>query len=474
MRFLAFGRCASSIGVAAAILSGCGGSQAGAPPAVAQQNDATTGHSNRGSSKTHQGSETNAFTVSGRTILLNGQPFYIKGVDYGNTQIDAYADPNPLDNANEAVWGPDLDAMRAAGVNSVKVYNVSLASFKPYEDIIGGYNKLRPYEKGEIDKFLKKAWNGGDHPIYVVLSIFFGGVNVLQPRYLNALKAVYELTAEQYSADPAVMGFSLGSEINSEEFIGQPAWWKGLNEISGGIKKGYKTADAEKIITTTMVDDGLRTVVAGEKNDFKIDAWGIDAYRGRTFGNIWNEIKRDTQKPEIMAEYGASSGWYPPSSATYDDAAGHCPKDTYPPGSFPPPNPAPFWGLPGPRPWELVRELPPTGNPRAPFLVGYVKGNATELFDNSTSKGGVGSGGYYFEWNDEWWKSGWPFSHIGGFDGNIIAPNTQFPGCYDDQAWFGLNADRKNGSGDPFPKRAPDTRAPRPTLQALKNVWAQE
>ena len=469
MKSLPLGRYAMGICAAVLTLTGCGGSQVGTP-ATTPQGAAAAGHLGRGS-RAH-GNATSSFTVNGRTILLNGEPFYIKGVDYGNNQIDAYADPNPLDNANERVWGPDLDDMRAAGVNAVKVYNVSLRSFDPYQDVIGAVNKLRPYETGKIDNFLQKAWNGGDHPIYVVLSIFFGGVNVLQPKYLSAMEAVYDLTSTEYGGYPAVMGFSLGSEINSEQYIGQPVWWKGLNKISDSIKKGYRANEAQKIITTTMVDDGLRTVVAGESNDFKIDAWGLDSYRGRTFGNIWNEIKRDTTKPAIMAEYGASAGYYPPSSATYDENVGACPKDTYPAGSFPPK--PPLYGLPGPRPWELVKELGSSGNPRMAFLVDYVKGNANELFTNSTAKGGVGSGGFYFEWNDEWWKSGWPFKHIGGFDGNVIAPNTQFPGCYDDQAWFGLYEDKKNGTGDPFPVRLPDSRVARPTLKAIKAVWEQE
>jgi hypothetical protein len=41
------------------------------------------------------------------------------------------------------VWGRGLDAMRAAGVNAVKVYNVTLDSFKPYEPIVGAFNKRR-------------------------------------------------------------------------------------------------------------------------------------------------------------------------------------------------------------------------------------------------------------------------------------------------------------------------------------------
>jgi hypothetical protein len=450
--------------VAIGMLAGCGGSQSASGLPSTMQSDSSSKH--KVGIHRRSGSAT-AFTVSGRKILLNGAPFFIKGVDYGNTQIDAYADPNPLDDANEPVWSPDLDAMRAAGANAVKVYNVNLDSFKPYLVILGDSHRLRPYESGKIGKFLKKAWNGGDRPIYVVLSIFFGGVDVNQPKFRDALKAVYGLMTTEYAADPAVMGVGIGSEINSESLIGQPLWWKNLNEISDSINKAFKDVGAEKITTTTMVDDGLKTVRAGELAKFKVDAWGLDVYRGRTMGRIFDEIAAATSRPEIMAEYGASGAYYPPSSARYDSGSGRC--DGYPPGT----KDKPYYGLPPPKPWDLATELPNTGNPRMDFLVSYVRSNATEIFDNRASNGGVTSGGFYFEWNDEWWKSGWPFNHIGGFEGNVIIANADFPGCYDDQAWFGLNSDKRNGTGGAFPKRDPDTRVPRPTLDTIKSVWAK-
>jgi hypothetical protein len=212
-----FNRSLIGVGLSLAVLTGCGGQQGQAGvPSVAQP----AGGAANPSVRKHD-AETTAWTVKGRNIELDGQPFFIKGVDYGNTQIDAYADSNPLDNKNEAIWKPDLDAMRAAGVNSVKVYNVTLDSFKPYVEIIGAYNKLKPYQSGKIDKFLKAAWNNGNHPIYVVLSVFFGGDNVMQPKYLDALENVYKLMATEYGNDPAVMGVSIGSEINSDKYINQ-------------------------------------------------------------------------------------------------------------------------------------------------------------------------------------------------------------------------------------------------------------
>ena len=130
---------------------------------------------------------------------------------------------------------------------------------------------------------------------------------MLEPKYQNALVAVYALMAKEYGNDPAVMGVSIGSEINSEEYINQPQWWNKLSEISESVDKTYKEIGAKKITTTTMVDDGLTTVRAGELAKFKIDTWGLDVYRGRTMGQVFSQIASATQKPEIMAEYGASA-----------------------------------------------------------------------------------------------------------------------------------------------------------------------
>jgi hypothetical protein len=452
------------VGLAAAMLTGCSGSQS--QPAVPQAGPAAKAvHAAR-----PHAAETTAFTVSGRNIELDGSPFFIKGVDYGNAQIDADADPNPLDNANEPIWGPDLDAMRAAGVNAVKVYNVTLTSFKPWESIFGTRNTLHPYETGKINKFLNRAWNGGNHPIYVVLSVYFGGADVNRPKYLDALNNVYELMTTEYSSFPAVMGVSIGSEINSEEFINQKAWWTRLNEIVKSTNDGFAAADAQKITTTTMVDDGLKTVRAGELAGFKADTWGVDVYRGRSMKNIFPQISNSTTKPEIMAEYGASAAYYPASSARYNDSDGQC--SNYPDGT----GTKPYYGLPPPRPWEGATELRNSGNPQMPDLVYLVKNNATEIYDHRATTGtGVTSGGFYFEWNDEWWKAGWSHSHIGGFEGNIIVNNGNFPGCYDDQAWFGLYQEKRASSGNkPFPDRNPDVRTARPTLAALQAVYEQE
>jgi hypothetical protein len=99
-------------------------------------------------------------------------------------------------------------------------------------------------------------------------------------------------------------------------------------------------------------------------------------------------------------------------------------------------------------------------------LVDYVTNSATLLYKGYKADGVV-SGGTYLEWTDEWWKAdvdNWDFrsTHVG--DLNFT---NYFPGCARDEAWYGLNAISK-GRG------AVDKLTPRPTLDALKEVWSAE
>jgi len=374
-----------------------------------------------------------------------GVKFFVKGLVYspspiGKTVGDAPLLDDPLRDGNEAIWSRDLPLIRKAGANAIHVYNV----VPP------------PYDKdtGPIKKFLEAAWNGGDHPVYVIMSVYFTGEKLLNQGAVTALAQQYHDLDAKYAKYPAVMGVAIGNEIGAENFIQNPTWWKNFNIIANSARKGFADGgDPAKIVTTSEADGNIGAVKYGEQNKAAVDVWGINIYRGRTFTNLFDQIRQYTKKPVLLTEYGASAAHHPGWSNTYswDNAPGGV-------GQCTPHNAS------GGTSKSDIAELPAAGNPNMAGLIDLVQNNAQWLYRGWKDQNGVVSGGFYFEWTDEWWKAngGNPSMHYGN-----VAFNGHYPGCSEDQGWYGLNALTK-GPNDV------DTLNPRPTLQRLVDTWANE
>ncbi len=332
------------------------------------------------------------------------QLMYMKGVDYGPTPICSTTLDNPLGNKNRAIWQRDLPTFRAFNINAVKVYNAN-----PNADPIGD--------------FLNAAYNNGKQPVYVILSIFFPPDAMLNQGAVDDLSNQYRKLAQVNGGYPAVIGISIGSEVNAENFIDNPTFWKGMSALSRAAKDGFRLAgQPDKFTTTTMVDDGMKTVIAGEQNKFPVDVWGINAYRGSDFGKLWSQYEAASKKPFLVSEYGTPVGYHPNG------------------------NP------------DKAIEFPPG---RVNQVTTYIGGLAKQLYQHSTLNNGPASGGFYFEFNDEWWKAGDNCIQLT----NPKAPDPKFVGGFDDEAWFGLNI---ISAGNP------NVFTPRPAFSTLKGIWANQ
>jgi hypothetical protein len=108
--------------------------------------------------------------ANGFQLKLNGQPFVIKGMNYSPVPIGTapgiipYGDYFVPNYTN--VWKPDIDKMRDAGINVIKLYAGN-------PDLNAGL----PGTAGNWKQFLDYCYNGGRKPIYVVMfSYTQGGV----------------------------------------------------------------------------------------------------------------------------------------------------------------------------------------------------------------------------------------------------------------------------------------------------------
>lgn len=417
-----------------AVLAGCGGVSGTVP--LQQQA--------QGSARVERFADANThFTVSGRYILLAGARFLVKGMDYAPTPIGKKpGDPpgldDPLRDGNEAIWSRDLPKIRAMGANAIHVYNV----------VPPGHDAAT----GRITKFLNASWNGGNRPVYVIMSIYFQGAKLNDDGAAADLANQYRKLDDLYGKYPAVMGTAISNEITTC-CVTDPHWWKNFNVVAKGAKQGYvDSGNRDKLVITSEIDNHIEPVHYGELNNAAIDAWGVNIYRGRTFTDLFAQIRQYTAKapkPVLLTEYGATAGYHIHWKNTYSWANG--PKGL---GECKPDKRV------GPLDRD-VAELPANGNPSMAGLIDYVDNNAAQLYSGYKNDDGIVSGGFYFEWTDEWWKAeaGDPSKHLG--NENFVGA---FPGCSYDQGWFGLNSVSK-GNGDV------NKLTRRPTLAVLEKAW---
>ncbi|MGC2305141.1 hypothetical protein [Candidatus Binatus sp.] len=344
------------------------------------------------------------------------------------------------------------------------------------------------------DQFLNLCWNHGVNPIYVVIGIAvdpwlaFPGANP-DPASLRDEQMFIERTtkwlAQRYGYHPAVIGFAIGNETNLQSARGTDRYidyWQYLNHL-GAVAKRYAP---DKLTMTAFADYPtgetpmlLKPLVAFKNGDdahpdaptipicvdqsgenpgadcwsahrrraypadiYSLDLWGFNAYRRPETEEVANfkrwivdghytngseigtELPNPAPRPIILTEWGA-----PASIRTRDGQ--------------PPPPPNPQWVSASP---AVADEFHGASGYRAARLIQQI---ASDIYGPhstlSTTGGGILSGGYVFEFQDEWWKEAqhqpetWS-SH----DTTVLTSMFPFgePGAgfssYWDEEWFGL------------------------------------
>lgn len=197
--------------------------------------------------------------------------------------------------------------------------------------------------------------------------------------------------ANKYGGHPAVMGFVVGNENNNAVTRENCKYWQWIDDVARAVKQ----AAPLKLTSTTVVDDSMDTPTAAQRCNAlpSLDVWGINSYRGNTehgFDNLFDTYSEVSAKPLLITEFG--------SPGTTHDAQG-----------------------------EIV-SLPQNGKGQADYLAAHWRDIAAHA--NKCS------GGYAFQWVDEWWKGNYWLE----LNPSPCAPNPGFPGGWGDEEGFGLVA----------------------------------
>ena len=213
----------------------------------------------------HPIGERSSTTVVDRQIVVDGSPYFIRGMCY-------HPVPKGKSERDFSQLDQDLSLMQELGVNTIRFY-------QPVDDV------------AVLDKIASAG-------IKVIISF---GYN--QGGYYDILSANYTNYIMKYKGHPAILLWEFGNEYNYH-----PEWF------GGDIRVWYNALNAA-VLTTKELDPAHATATAhGELPDSlaltlvpDVDIWGMNVYRWDTPADIFCQWQSLSSKPMYLSEAGADS-----------------------------------------------------------------------------------------------------------------------------------------------------------------------
>jgi hypothetical protein len=332
-------------------------------------------------------------TKSGRQILVNGQPILIRGVNYSPAPIgssiagagNGCAGPYRFWGDPSATYIVDFPLIKRMGANVVRTYET--------------LNDTSPANASLIHAMLDKAHENG---LYVIMGYYPDHTADMNDAAFRAsVQAGFLAAVNTYKDHPAVLMWALGNEQNLDNGfgVGNSAWY-GLVNTAAGLAKA---ADPNHLVMTVegevqaqdaparpyQLGDAALTTTDGLIPN--LDVWGINAYRGPSFGNLFSVLASSTNKPILITEYGKDA-WR--DAAAEEDQAMQA---TYLSSQ-----------------WQEIASTASASSPT-----------------------GVLAGGVIFEWADSWWKIGGFSCFVHDTTALFTRPTDTIDPNYTEE-WFGI------------------------------------
>lgn len=356
----------------------------------------------------------------GYTLFVEGKPFLIKGVIYNPTPIGKGYDYDLFSDSTKP-WILDGKLMKEAGINTVRIYS------------------CRGSDLEKVKQFIRDLYE--NYGIYTIISDWLGLWEKPAPNYADEKFQQYtkEKVLEIVKAlkdEKGLLMWVLGNE-NNYTFSGKIAFWTSpeIEKIPDLYKRVRKRAEiyysfVDEVASEIKKIDPHHPVALGNgevsmldvaaKICKNIDVIAVISYRGKRFGNLFENIRYLFDKPVLVSEFGCDS-----YDAYKDEEA-----------------------------QDIQAE--------------YIRLQWEDILKNTTLKTKKGNciGGTLFEWSDEWWKhnegytpgwlihdkqAGWS---CGSYYFDIKAKNN----LNMNEEWFGivslLKEKDENGLNKRIPKRA--------------------
>ena len=347
--------------------------------------------------------------VNGKDLMVNGMnwDYYPVGTNY------SYSLWKQSDDVIKKALDKEMGLLKNMGVNTVRVYTGIPKRWIEYiYDNYGIYTMLN-HSFGRYGLTINGAW-------------------VSNTEYSDAgaqemlLKEVKQM-ASDYKDTRGLLLFLLGNENNYGLF------WEGAETEDIPVAERKSTVRAEALykmfnqaaLEIKSIDQNHPVAICNgdllfldiiNKECKDVDVLGLNVYRGKSFGDLYDRVKKEYGKPVILTEFGADA--FNATSNEEDQDA------------------------------------------QAKIL----KSNWEEIYANAAGMGKSGNslGGFTFQFSDGWWKFA-QTKNLDVHDTNASWSNGGYLSDYDkdennmNEEWFGICAKGKtnsDGTYDLYPRSA--------------------
>jgi hypothetical protein len=297
--------------------------------------------------------------AQGSRLQVDGRDFFVRGVNWDYFPIGTnytYSLWAQSDDIVQAALDREMGLLRIMGVNTIRVYNGIPARWIRYiHDRHGIYTV--------VNHPLGRYGNSAS-------GTFVAQTDYSDARTRAALSAEVLALVDELKGTPGLLMWLLGNENNyglewrsaaTENLpVGerQAAKARYLYSLVGEVARAIKQKDPTLPVALANGDIQYLDLIAQEAKG--LDIFGSNVYRGRSFGNLFQEVKDKTGLPVMFTEFGADA-------------------------------------------WN-EREAREDQRSQAEYVLAQWR----EIYEQSAGKGRVGNsiGGMTFQWSDGWWKYG--------------------------------------------------------------------
>jgi hypothetical protein len=361
--------------------------------------------------------------ASGSRLQVDGRDFMVLGMNWDYFPIGTtytYSLWNRPDDVIRDALDREMPLLRAMGVNAIRQYVGVPPRWVRYI-----------YEQYGIYTVLNHAL--GRYGV-TVDGVFVQSTDYSDPQTRAVLTAEVLAMVDDFRDVPGVLMWLLGNENNygltwsSAETEALPegereaARARHLYSLVGEVARAIKQRDPNRPVALANGDVQYIDLIAEESKG--LDVFGANAYRGASFGDLFQVVKDKLGLPVMFTEFGSDA-------------------------------------------WN-ARE----GREDQRMQARYLIANWREIYEQSAGKGLAGNsiGGFTFQWSDGWWKFGqedrldvqdlnasWP---NGGYTEDYVAGRNNM-----NEEWWGITA-----------KGRPDARGlftlyPRAAYYALQRAY---